>query len=59
MTQKELCEMCTEYSVDTECEHKDSCKLQAILKENDYLRKKLKEHEARESWDRFPEAMGR
>lgn len=40
MTKKELCEMCTEYSVGVKCEHKDSCKLQAILTENFELKKR-------------------
>lgn len=30
--------MCTEYSTDTKCENKGTCKLQAILTENDALR---------------------
>ena len=38
MTRKELCEMCTDYSTDTKCENKESCKLQAILTENAQLK---------------------
>lgn len=66
MTRKELCEMCTEYSVDTKCENKDSCKLQAILTENAMLKaenKRLKEENRemriRESWEKFPDMMGK
>lgn len=66
MTRKELCEMCTEYSAGTKCENKDTCKLQEILKENAALKvevRKLKNRnsdlETRESWDMFPEAMGK
>lgn len=35
MTQKNLCNMCNNYSIDNECELKNSCELMAILKEND------------------------
>ena len=66
MTKKELCEMCTEYSVDSKCENKDTCKLQAILEENKRLKqenRRLKkendEHSARESWEKFPDMMGK
>ena len=34
MTEKEVCLMCENYSEDTKCDQKDSCKLMAILKEN-------------------------
>ena len=34
MTQKELCSMCDNYSTDTKCENKESCKLMQMLKEN-------------------------
>ena len=66
MTRKELCEMCTEYSVDIKCEYKDSCKLQAILTENSKLKeenRKLKkenqELRAEISWTKYPDTMGR
>lgn len=66
MTRKELCEMCTEYSSDTKCENKKTCKLQAILTENAQLKvenKRLKkdnnEMQARERWEKFPDMMGR
>lgn len=66
MTRKELCEMCTEYSTDTKCENKKSCKLQAILtenaqlkEENKRLRKENEERRIRESWDKFPDMMGK
>lgn len=66
MTRKELCEMCTEYSVDTKCENKEMCKLQAILtenaqlkKENRELRQENKERRIMESWEKFPDMMGK
>ena len=66
MTGKELCEMCTEYSVDTKCENKKTCKLQAILtenarlkEENRRLRKENEERRIRESWEKFPDMMGK
>ena len=66
MTRKELCQMCTEYSVDTKCENKDTCKLQAILTENaqlkaenKLLKKENDERRIRENWDRFPDMMGK
>ena len=43
MTRTNLCEMCTEYSIDTKCENKDTCKLQAILTENARLKAEIKE----------------
>ena len=65
MTRKELCEMCTEYSVDTKCENKDTCKLQTILAENARLKAEIKEYriknndlEARRRWDMLPDTMG-
>lgn len=66
MTRKELCEMCEEYSVDVKCENKKTCKLQAILTENAQLKaenRKLKKDNARmrirESWEKFPDMMGK
>lgn len=66
MTRKELCEMCTEYSADTKCENKETCKLQAILTENAQLKaenKRLKkdnnEMQTRERWEKFPDMMGK
>ena len=66
MTRKELCEMCTEYSVDVKCENKETCKLQAILTENAQLkaentklRKENQEMRIRESWEKFPDMMGK
>ena len=66
MTRKELCQMCTEYGVGEKCENKDTCKLQAILtenerlkKENKQLRKENEERRIRENWDRFPDMMGK
>ena len=66
MTRKELCEMCTEYSVGVKCENKDTCKLQAILTENAQLKyenrelkKENREMRIRESWEKFPDMMGK
>lgn len=66
MTRKELCQMCTEYSADTKCENKDTCKLQVILTENaqlkaenKLLKKENDERRIRENWDRFPDMMGK
>lgn len=66
MRRKELCEMCTEYSVDTKCENKKTCKLQAILTENATLRcenrelkRKLKDSESARRWEMFPDMMGK
>ena len=66
MTRKELCEMCTEYSADTKCENKETCKLQAILTENAQLKaenvrlkKDNDDMRIRESWEKFPDMMGK
>lgn len=66
MTRKELCEMCTEYSADTKCETKDTCKLQAILTENATLkaevanlRRKNNDLESYRKWEMSPEMMGK
>lgn len=66
MTRKELCEMCTEYSTDTKCENKDTCKLQAILTENARLKAENKELkrknndlESARRWEMFPDMMGK
>ena len=45
MTEKELCNMCTEYSQDVKCENKSTCKLLNVVRENKRLieeNKKLK-----------------
>ena len=66
MTNKELCNMCTEYSTETKCDHKKDCKLLRILRENRQLKEKLRETEKelsnlqiRKSWEDYPEMMGR
>lgn len=58
MTQKELCEMCTEYSADTKCENKDACKLLNILKENKALKKENEELRHKMSYMINPNAIG-
>lgn len=45
LTKKQLCLMCDEYSFTHDCDHKENCKLLAILDENSKLKeenKKLK-----------------
>ena len=66
MTNKELCNMCTEYSTETKCDHKKDCKLLGILRENRQLKEKLRETkkelsnlQIRKSWEDYPEMMGR
>ena len=66
MTDKELCNMCTEYSTETKCDHKKDCKLLGILRENRQLKEKLRETkkelsdlQIRKSWEDYPEMMGR
>lgn len=66
MTRKELCGMCMDYSTDVKCDNEETCKLQTILtenaklkEENKWLRKENEEMRIRESWEKFPEAMGR
>lgn len=58
--------MCTEYSTDTKCENKDTCKLQAILTENARLKAEIKELknknndiESKRRWEMFPDMMGK
>ena len=50
MTKEELCRMCDNYSTENECENKDDCKLQAILTENEQLKKQIAELKASISW---------
>lgn len=66
MTSTELCKMCTEYSIYSKCEYKNTCKLQKILKENKDLKTKNKELKAKveeleieRSWRNSPEMMGK
>lgn len=65
MTEKEACLMCENYSEDTKCDQKDSCKLMAVLKENRALKKKvsqlkhqLDESELKRSYMVNPSAIG-
>lgn len=65
MTEKEVCLMCENYSEDTKCDRKDSCKLMAVLKENRELKKKvsrlkrqLDESELKRSYMINPNAIG-
>lgn len=66
MTNNELCKMCTEYSTETKCDHKNDCKLLGILRENRQLKEELREIkkelsdlQIRKSWEDYPEMMGR
>lgn len=66
MTNNELCNMCTEYSTETKCDHKNDCKLLGVLKENRQLKEELRETkkelsdlQIRKSWEDYPEMMGR
>lgn len=62
MTYKELCEMCTEYSVNEKCDNKQTCKLRKILTENKKLKeenKNLRRELVVIRWKKYPEMMGR
>ena len=66
MARKELCEMCKEYSMDTKCDNKDTCKLQSILTENARLKAEIKELKRKNTdlkseirWKMFPDMMGK
>ena len=65
MTERELCNMCTEYSTYTKCENKDTCKLlniikenKALNKENENLKKAIKELRLNMSYMINPNAIG-
>ena len=65
MTEKELCNMCTEYSQDVKCENKDTCKLLNVVRENKELRKEnaslkkeVSELRLEMSYMRDPNAIG-
>lgn len=62
----DLCRMCNEYSIYSKCEHREDCKLLGILKENETLKRKLKETkkkldelESEVSWEKYPDRMGK
>jgi hypothetical protein len=66
MTEKEICQMCTEYSIDTKCDFKDKCKLIALVRENRKLKTELKavkkeltELKSIRSWELYPDRMGK
>lgn len=58
MTKKELCMMCDEYSFIDKCEHEDKCKLLALLKENEELKKNLADLRLRMSYMHDPNSIG-
>lgn len=39
---KGICILCEEYSVDTECENQDTCKINKVIKENEALKNENK-----------------
>ena len=66
MTEKEICQMCAEYSIDIKCDFKDKCKLIALVKENKSLKAELKavkkelaELKSIRSWELCPDRMGK
>ena len=66
MTSTDLCKMCTEYSIHSKCEYRNTCELQKILTENKdlkaknkELRAKVEELEDEKSWRDFPDMMGK
>ena len=66
MRKKEVCEMCDNYATDHECEIKDTCKLMALIEENNRLKeenKRLKQENEQErirrNWELFPDTMGK
>lgn len=66
MSKKEICEMCDNYAIDHKCENKDTCKLMALIDENNRLKeenKRLKKENEQErinrNWERFPDTMGK
>lgn len=65
LTEKELCGMCNDYSIDYECEKKDSCRLLSIVrdnkklsKENKELKKNIKDLESKISYMVNPNSLG-
>lgn len=58
MTERELCNMCTEYAKGTRCENKDICKLLNIIKENKTLKKENAELRQKMSYMVNPNAIG-
>ena len=66
MTEKQVCEMCENYSTDKACEIKDKCELRTLVKENKKLKEELKsvkrelnEMKAISSWEKYPDMMGK
>lgn len=69
MNKKNICENCTEYSVDYDCGIQDKCVLMKLFEENTKLKKSIKSLRERvknletqnikNSWVNNPEQMGR
>lgn len=66
VSKKAICKMCDNYATDHKCEIKDTCKLMALIDENNRLKeenKRLKEENEqariRRNWELFPDTMGK
>ena len=66
MTEKEICKICDNYSVDIKCDFKNKCKLITLVRENRQLRAELKavkkelaELKSIRSWELCPDRMGK
>ena len=42
MKQKEICQICENYSIDAKCDIEDSCKIAVLVRENKELKAKIK-----------------
>lgn len=54
----EICEMCEEYMADEECEIKETCKINALVKENERLKKEVQSLKCDMSYMINPLAIG-
>lgn len=69
MTKKNICENCTEFSVDYDCGFQEKCVLMKLFEENKKLKKSVKNlrdrvknleaQNIKNSWVNNPEQMGR
>lgn len=58
MTERKLCNMCTEYAKGIRCENKDTCALLKIIKENKALKRENAELRQKMSYMIDPNAIG-
>ena len=58
MTERKLCNMCTEYAKVIRCENKDTCALLKIIKENKALKRENAELRQEMSYMIDPNAIG-